>query len=243
MNMGQIFFYHPKFGAQGVDTTGCHKVDTTQFSPKSVDNPPSLVQNTRMCATNVRFVTAVALAVEALRSAPFSAHNVTTWLRTQVNAGDLSLIDKAKEDVDGADTYFINHDEVRNTLRELVENKVITDLTARDTGRYIEYSNAGRCNAVAGAVTCAGQVVQPPFVQPPPVFVNAKPTALPPDAALRQKLQDYLKGRMSQNVTMKEIQSRFKGVNKTCKEWAELVANIGLTVNSYGPVSTWTTMM
>jgi len=57
------------------------------------------------------------------------------------------------------------------------------------------------------------------------------------------KLRDYLKGRAGQRVSMKEIQSRFKGTTLTCKQWADLVANVGLSVDSRGPVSTWTTGM
>lgn len=43
-------------------------------------------------------------------------------------------------------------------------------------------------------------------------------------------------------VTMKEIQSRFKGVPKTCRDFAHLVGELGLPVNSRAGAghSTWT---
>lgn len=242
MNMGQVFFYHPKFGAQSADTTGCHKVDTTQFVPKSVDNPPSLDNNTSMCK-QARFVTAVLMTIGELRQSPFSAYNITKRLREQVNAGDLAISDKTPENVDGQTSFRIDHNEVKDVFRELIHHGVVTGLTSRGAGAYIEYSNDVTPQIVASptasvAVTCAGQVVPPPFTPPAPVFVNAKQTI---DAALRQKLQDYLTGRIGQPVTMKEIQSRFKGVYKTCQEWGKIVSDMGLTVDTTGTPSVWTT--
>lgn len=204
---------------------------------KNVDNSPSLIHNTGMCMNNLRFVTAVLVAVGDLRTAPFSVFNITTKLRKQVNDGELTFTDKSPETIDGAVTYRVDHQEVRDVFNELRRTNIVTGLTSRDTGTYMEYSNdcARRLAPIqsptaTGMATCAGQVVQ----------AAAQPTALPPDATLRQKVQDYLKGRAGQDVTMKEVQSRFKGVSKTCSDWGKLIADMGLPVNTQGSPSFWT---
>lgn len=50
------------------------------------------------------------------------------------------------------------------------------------------------------------------------------------DNEFAQKVQEYLNGRKGVPVTMKEIQSRFKGIYKTCKQYADIVAGLGLPV-------------
>ena len=202
---------------------------------KDIDKLPSLIHNTSMCMNNIRFVTAVLVAVGELRTVPFSVFNITTKLRKQVNAGELTFTDKSPETIDGVGTYRVDHQEVREIFYELTKNNIITGLKSRDTGLYIEFSSdipatcTSSSSTVQGQMTRVGQVVQP------------TPTVLPCDASLRQKVQDYLKGRTGQSVTMKEVQSRFKGVSKTCREWSQLVADIGLPVNTSGTPSFWTT--
>lgn len=234
--MGQVFFYHPSLGAQTIDTTGLRMVDCTiqPVPKKDVDNVPSLVQNTRMCK-QARFVTAVLMTVGELRQSPFSAYNITKRLREQVNAGDLAITDKTPEDVDGVTSFRIDHNEVKDVFQELLHHNVVTGLTSRDAGQYIEYSDSQptatapqqkqTARQLLGIATCVGVPVQ----------------ATTPNDPLKQKTKDYLIGRRGQAVTMKEVQSRFKGVNKTCKEWADLISGIGLVVNSYGTStpSTW----
>ena len=219
-----------------------------ELDKKDVDKSPSLIHNTGMCMNNLRFVTAVLVAVGDLRTAPFSVFNITTKLRKQVNDGELAFTDKTPETIDGVGTYRVDHQEVREVFNELRRSNVLTGLTSRDTGSYMEYANDTTAQVVpspttTGMVTCAGQVVQPP-INPRAghtlLSVVAQPTALPPDAALRQKVQDYLKGRSGQDVTMKEIQSRFKGVSKTCQDWGKLIADMGLPVNTQGTPSFWT---
>ena len=182
-----------------------------------------------MCM-KIRFVTAIALAVEQLRSSSFSAFNVTKKLREQVNAGDIEFSDKSPESVDGQTTFRVDHEEVRSVLNELYNLKVVSGLQRRDNGRYLEY------------VPCTSSPVTPVIPSPYLNIVTTSspvPTPLPPDALLRQKIQDYLKGRRGQRVTMKEVQSRFKGVDKKCNQYGALIASMGIPVNTGGTPSAW----
>lgn len=223
----KVFFYHPTHGAVSVDTAGKDYINTTTDFQKDVDKPASLTQNNPMCM-NIHFVTAVALAIEGLKSsAPFSAFSVTQKLRQQVNGGEIAFTDKTPEDVDGTNTYRVDHEEVRSVVNELYNLKVVTGLQRKDNGRWLEYYPVG--NPVPAPVPV--QAVTP---TPTP-----QPTALPVDAALRQKIQDYLVGRKGQKVTMKEVQSRFKGVTKQCNEFGALIASMGITVNTSGTPSKW----
>lgn len=229
-NMGQVFYYHPTAGAVGVDTTGLRRVDCHLNPNKVLDSEPSLVQNINMCAKNIRFVTAVLLAVGELRKSPFSIHGITKKLRDEVNTGDLTISDKTIETVDGASTYRINHDEVKDVFRELYTQGILQNLTERDTGRYIEYSDSQVQATFSPTVTCAGQVVPAPVttgkVTQPLVVASS---------TIEDKLRAYLRGRSGQSVTMKEIQSRFKGVNRTCQDYAQILIGLGWTVKSNGP--------
>jgi hypothetical protein len=259
--MSQVFVYDPRVGVRCVDTTGLRYVDTRQLTPEEQDyvDEKKLIDNERrvkilaqklldnltnpnynilMCK-QVKFVTAVALAIQDIRSSPFSAFNVTQKLREWVNKGDVAFTDKSPEDVDGVTTYRIEHQEVRSTVHELINNGVVQGLDTRDTGRFIEYFESAPIQCVSPTPT--PQAPTNPRAGHTPLVSVCQPSPLPADADLRQKLQDYLKGRAGQNVTMKEVQSRFKGVSKTCQEWAKLVANIGLPVNSSGTPSFWTT--
>jgi hypothetical protein len=219
----------------------CDKCDEEVKKEKErLDNQTNLIQNINNMK-NLRFATAVAATVAALRSSPFSAYNITKELRKQVNDGSLSFIDKSPETIDGIGTYRVEHDEVRDIFHELIDNGVITGLEFRDTGTYLEYFETSPITPTPanntccqGTVTCAGQFVPTPTTTTVSV---ATPTAT--NNPLNQKIQDYIRGRVGQRVTMKEIQSRFKGVNKKCNEYGAIVAGLGFSVNTSGTPSTW----
>jgi len=254
----QAFFYHPIHGATAVSDSwssmpfrcpqcgqghgisgiwGRLSRKPEKICPgceqKNVDKDASLTENKSMCMTNVRFVTAVALAVQHLRAiAPFSAHNITTYLRDKVNCGELTFIDKSTEDVNGQTTYRIDHGEVRDVFRELLHNQLVTGLRSRNAGGYMEYVE--KQDAAQPAA----------FVQPPPAFVAANQststitTTSVGNNDLHQKIREYLKGRHG-NVTLKEIQSRFKGRTETCQDYATVLGQMGITLYKAGALSKW----
>ena len=186
------------------------------------------------------FITAVLLTVQEVRSeqATFSVHDITKKLRDTVNRGLVELVDKSPIRVDGILnwTYDIDHQEMRQAFRELLREGLIRDLSWRDNGTYVEYTNtivpceAHEDQRSTETVTCSGQIRQ----------TAALPAQLPTDWELRDKIYAYLKHRHDY-VTMKELQSRFKGIYKTRKEYSELVADMGFAViqDIDAPVSQW----
>lgn len=248
-----------------------------------LDKKKNLPQN-NLNMKNIRFVTAVLLAVGEVRKAPFSVFNVTQLLRQQVNGGQLAFTDKSLEDVDGINTYKVEHSEVKEVFNELERNNVVTGLASRPNKGYIEYYPSVKSDvpaiptsSVSGVVPSDGKQLTAqdikaatqaspkvtitvnadrlnkinkmfPTVVPNSALPNAlkqlvaptvnqpvsKPTvvaSLPTDASLKNRLQDYLAGRQASNVFMKEIQSRFKGVQLTCEQYANLVNQIGFVVD------------
>jgi hypothetical protein len=193
-----------------------------------------------MCK-QIRFVTAVALAVSELRKSPFSVFNVTERLRDQVNSGDVAFLDKPTAVFNGATTYAVEHTEVKEVFQELMRAQIIKDLSVRNAGNYLEYSEGQPSSPVA-------TTVQPTTLFPNPAALVAKIFQPAPARSVStalgnsfdNKVRDYLNNRRGQTVTMKEIQSRFKGVSKTCKEYSDIVANLGFSVDTKGTPSYWT---
>jgi hypothetical protein len=176
---------------------------------------------------NILFTTAVLLAVGELRqSGSFSYFDVTKKLRDQVNQGQVAFSDRDLEDVDGVSTYRVDHNEVKTIFNDLWENDVIVNLDKSYTGRYWQFSNTTTSvasapnNAVATSTSVTAAVRNP--TQDP----------------LSQQIVNYLRSRVGQPTTMKQIQSRCKGVNKTCGDYANLVIKLGYIVsNAHLPVS------
>lgn len=239
----QAFYYDPKNGAMA------HPVSDPINSQLALDKPTNLKYNTNMCDSNIHFVTAVLLTVGELRKNPFSIYQVTKRLREQVNQGELSFVDREVEDVEGNQTYRVDHVEVRSVFRELMDNNILTGLSSRDAGPYMEYydtvnvdasplpkgvvdASGPCCCAVApqastqSLINCAGQVTSSQTQKAVVVMSD--------DIQLRVKLIDYLRGKSGKGiVNMKQIQSRFKNVDKTCREWGEYLLNIGLSLNKH----------
>lgn len=190
-----------------------------------------------MNTKNLTFTTAVFTAAQQLRKNSFSIYDVTRRLRSLVNDGSIVLSDRVPQDIDGSQTYSIAHEEVKGVFYELIENGILTGLDKRDNGTYLLFFEKPVVDAVIAMSAPSAPPVAP--IQSPVVM----PTPLPDDAVLMQRVQDYLSNRSGSNVTMKEIQSRFKGIRKTCDEYANLVARLGYPIDSWGRNSTpsrWT---
>lgn len=194
-----------------------------------------------MC-TQLRFVTAVCVAVQELRSRPFSAYDVTKLMRSRVNDGSWAFSDRTKEPVDGQDTFMVSHDEVRDVFRELRHFNVIVGLQQDYSKTYVEYSDNKDTTAPA---TPDGLTLAPVLSFVP------RPANCAPD--FPQKVEAYLTARRASDigllstggsmnpVSMKQIQSRFKGCHCSCKTYAEIVAHLGHPVDTQGNnPSKWT---
>lgn len=204
---------------------------------------------------NLKFPLAVLVATKdvASNNPSFSVHDVTKKLRAMVNAGELSFTDRAQEDVDGINTFRVTHDDVKESFNEIWANDVVT-LNRRSGGSgYFLYE-------LSQPVTSSIQ-----GLQSPPIFFDGKnpvpvvacgskglavPATLTP-AAISSKPLDtfalqvnaYINNVQNdgRSLTLKQIQSRFKGIYKTCTEYAAIVEALGFGLHKSDPKypSTW----
>lgn len=189
---------------------------------KALDTSTSLKQNRSM--KNTTFALAVLTAIGDVRQRPtFSAHDVTKRVRETINnSGDVNLIDRQREDVNGQDTYRVEHEDVKEIFAILLENKIITNLEKRHNGVYIEYRNTPDTQCARPLTPIASVSVTPPQC----INVPAQ------SAALLDKLKAYLNTRAHMFTSMKRIQSRFDAERgRTCVNYAEMVENLGLSIN------------
>lgn len=214
------------------------------FKKYYLDKITRLMNNTNMKQT--LFSTAILLAVAELRQAgKFSAYDVTRKLRDQVNKGELTFTDRTTEDLDGVQTYRIEHDDVKDIFNDLWSNDAITNLSRKHNGNYWEFSDAAalKPSFVGGIgpvtrltltpVTVCGANGNPLTTQ----VVTSRATVTSKDPLTSQVI-DYLRGRAGTPTSMKQIQSRFKGVTKTCEEYAKLLIGAGYIIsNSNLPIS------
>lgn len=166
------------------------------------------------------FVDAVKEAVANAISAgnPFSIHDITNSLRTHVNDGSLEFTDRNIEDVDGINTYRVDHQEVRNEFLSLWNAGQI-DATRKPNGSFMLYT---------------------PDSQSQPVAINHSTTVATNRGNTQninvQKLKDYLNNALARGedkIEMKKIQSRFKDVTGvTCEEYADVLENLGYSINN-----------
>lgn len=167
----------------------------------------------------------------------FSAHQVTTSLRDEVESGDLTISDVEQ-------TYGPNmvsnvvHSEVRDIVDELFKLKYIPDYVTRVTtdpitGRsytlrkYQEEVTPAPSLATKSVAALVG-LTTPAQAAPS----NPAPVAAPSLAGpIAHKVYVYLQNRAPGLTTMKQIQSRLKGHSITCKELIGLVeTKLGKTV-------------
>ena len=176
------------------------------------------------------FATAVLCAIRRFTSISFdfSAHDITKELRRQVNSGEIALSDIDERDVDGSITQYIEHDVVRNLVRELYTENLIPDYGRKDNGQYIVYTKLNITPSQTTTVTLAAQ--------PTPT-----PTPTPPQPAISQITKetmviDYVKRKVAkgEHPTLKRIQSRMKRASLTCGEIESVLMKYGYAVRQTG---------
>lgn len=184
---------------------------------------------------NTILATAVLLAVGELRQAgKFSVLNITKKLREWANTGELELSDRTPEDVNGVNTYRIEHDEVKTIFNDMYNNSVIINLSRGFNGSYYEYADNGSASTVSSTSGWPKAIIAPRSYPKQP-FVT-KQTSDP----FVQTILDYVSSCRSsgKSVSMKQVQSRFKGVSKTCQEYADILVRAGYVLsNASSPVS------
>jgi hypothetical protein len=175
---------------------------------------------------NVSFVTAVLLTVGEVRQSDslpqsFSIHDVTRLLRDKVNRGALGFSDRNVENVDGVETYRVEHNDVKRVFQELFDTGILLNLTYTDNGTYRQFFN------VPSTVTQGvSNLISFPIALP---LVQAKR----PDDPIEQKIATYL-ANQSGEVSLKKIQSRFKDDYFTCRELFDLLTKFGYALRGNG---------
>ena len=173
---------------------------------------------------------AVAVTIQALTNAQesFSAHDVTRKLRTDANSGELAFTDLPLENVDGIpNTYRIDHNAVRGYVR--ASFGTIPNYERDNSRGYALY----RPKATAPATSSYSAT---PAATSAPISYGA--VAAPTHAFTNTpnrtgKVKTYVDRKILAGIapTLKQIQSRLKGDNVTCKQLADLLANEGYNVS------------
>lgn len=221
-----------------------------------------------MCQ-NLKFSTAVTVAftIVGVSFKPFSAYEVTQKLRELVNGEDIAFTDKSPESINGVNTFRVESQEVKDIINDFYEARF---LTRKNNGKWFEYTiakdwtsplNVKSTNVATlpanaptismGAITGAcppshytAQVVTPPRqfnVSCSGTFPVKTNTAL---KGLDNKIRSYILARRGQQVYLKQIQSRFKGVSATCRDYRNAVSAMGFTVTQKSrKVSDWFLMV
>ena len=139
-------------------------------------------------------------------------HNAAKVIVNAVNVYMPFLEGKQVEDVDGILTQRIGACEVKSIVRELTDTGYDSTVFYTANGAYVSYTKKKQVQAPAVntlTVTPTGNV----STQPSSVF----------DSDFENKLINYLK--KVEVATVKEIQSRFKGVSFTCAEFLNFAQN------------------
>ncbi len=184
----------------------------------------------------VLFHTAVVLAIVEIRAKQpngFSVHDVTKYLRNQVNNFEIALSDGTTEDVDGVDTYRIEHNDVKAIFNELFENGALVGLDRRHARGHFEYFNVPSAPAIVSlkATPSLSTAIQ--------TTIARNTVAGPAEKQLRAYLDNHSAG---SQVTLKQLQSRFKGIHLTCKDYALLVESFGYSVDKTDLYPSWWTV-
>jgi hypothetical protein len=229
----------------------------------SVTQPVATTQKKTM--KTLLFATAVIVAIGDLRQSKpqgFSIYDITSRLRDQVNNGELSFSDRAVEDVNGQQTYRVGHEKVKALFHDLYNNGVITGLDKEYASSTDGFGYAVFVNRPAAQPTTAAQaasvspssafrlpVTSVPVTQPAKPAATVVPTPVKATAPRQTinnsdvvtKVLNYVNNlRQGEYRTMKQIQSRLKGVSASCQEIADKLASNGVFVEGRNaPVSQW----
>ncbi len=170
----------------------------------------------------VHLATAVLLCIEDfnLKQSSFSAHDITRAVRDAVLDDEFDLVDiKETTEVDGQTVPLVEHNSVRDIVREFFKYRFIPNYEREFGGQFTTY----RYQAPDSTQKAL----------PAPISVN--PVAAPtkaanalkqPDAAMWNKAAFYMENVFDKGAypTLKQVQSRLKGYEVTClqiKDWAE----------------------
>ncbi len=204
-------------------------VATPVVAAPSVTITPTAVITTPVAPALVKPVAiSLATAVENVvnqfvnKRQAFSAYDITSTLRRQVNEGFTAIENRATENVSGLQTQRINHDEVRSLVRSVANN--VGSYQSRMNSTYLLWEPLP-----VAAVATASKPSGPTVTITPTTTVA---TITYPLSQIAKPLVAYI----SRNGprTLKQIQSRFKvenGPQLTVSQLADEATKAGLRID------------
>jgi hypothetical protein len=206
--------------------------EANNYQINPLDKLTNLPHNKNMSQT-IKFYTAVLVTIRDLAKyqQKFSIYELTTKLRESVNNGGILFSDRDTEDVNGVNTYRVEHDDVKDIILDIYNTQVV-ELIRTYNGTYYEY--AVKLAQLAPVSTSVSQsnvvtkVTSSPTTQPAAAQANPIKVLVP-----NMALVDYLFGRGTGSVvTMKQVQSRFDTVRGvSCVDYAKQVEDHGFKVD------------
>ncbi len=166
----------------------------------------------------------------------FSAYDVTTSLREAVKDGVITLKDEGLdyEIFDGVNAPVIRHTEVRDIVKELFAENLIPDYVSgygKQNGQsYVEYKYTGPAvlasvaTAPLSTVNSLIQNVGNAAVQAGNSIQALNHSLKSIDSEMWRKARYYVDGK--NGATAKQIQSRLKGYNVTCREIVDMFSKL-----------------
>lgn len=168
----------------------------------------------------------------------FSAFDITKALRKEINEKRIALDDRPFGDVNGVNTQFVKNDEVRGVVRKLVDAN--SNYYRDFNGDFIIYKP--NASGVLAAAAQAPVKSAPVSTAVPAPVVTHTPTAVVKTGIFTPssqtgvssvKLLAYVDSK--KNPTLKQIQSRFKGISTTVRSLETLVRSSGLRIDRKTP--------
>jgi hypothetical protein len=185
---------------------------------------------------SILFVTAVFAAsadIANLKPQGFSIHDITKRLREQTANGDVEFSDRTREDVDGTYTFRVDHSEVKNVFNELFEAGLNLALDKKWSNGFFIYVRKADDDDDTFNHAVGGTAIQHPATNVIPFPTPSATSAT--DQEILDKTNVYLgKFTSGDEISMKQIQSRFKGISKTCEQYADLLENAGHRIDRVG---------
>jgi hypothetical protein len=174
---------------------------------------------------------AVVNAVNELKvKGSFSAYDVTTAIRAAANAGEIALPGLEARGNQSGISYWVNHEDVKREIDALLNNGELANLGLTN----VNYNGSFRVFEFATSATATSA----------PTATSATSTSdtdpADSDSPLATRVEAYLSKVGS--ATLKQVQSALKVNGVTCKDFADIVKNLGysLTAGTDGCYSTYT---
>jgi hypothetical protein len=188
----------------------------------------------KVCPVALPIAVQVVVATEFVQKGlAFSAYDVTSKLRREVNEGRIAIENRATEDVNGIQTQKINHDEVRTAIRDYMDTQ--TGYNRVFNGTYFIFTPNGSSTTASTAGATVAGTTAPSLTITPTGSVSTAASA-PVKAVSPTAIKTYIQNKTARSL--KQIQSRFKvegAAQPTVRELAKAAMDAGLRIDVRTP--------